>query len=144
MRYEGNKVVISESEIRYLVNESVKNYLRESNLNEWWGQGIYNGAKNILGAGKDVVSQKASDLQQKAGNMGRNIGNTFNASRQLTNLQNYKAKIEEYLEAIKKMDPADLEYPIEQLKNQLETTLRKYQGRLTTARNRTFSTQNYQ
>jgi len=143
MRYEGKHVVLTESELHNLVNESVKNYLRESNLNEWWGQGIYNGAKNILGAGKDVVSQKASDLQQKAGNMGRNIGNTFNASRQLTNLQNYKAKIEEYLEAIKKMDPADLDYPIEQLKNQLEMTLQKYQGRLTTARNRTFSTNRY-
>jgi uncharacterized protein YnzC (UPF0291/DUF896 family) len=143
MRYEGNKVVISEQELKWLVNESVKNIIKEERLNEWWGQGIYNGAKNILGAGKDVVSQKASDLQQKAGNMGRNIGNTFNASRQLTNLQNYKAKIEEYLEAIKKMDPDDLDYPIEQLKSQLEMTLQKYQGRLTTARNRTSSTNRY-
>ena len=144
MRYEGNKVIISESEIRYLVKESVKNYLKESNLNEWWGQSIYNGARNVLGAGKDAVKQKANDLQQKAGNMGRNIGNTFNASRQLTNLQNYKTKIEEYLEAIKEMDPDDLEYPIKQLKDQLEMTLQKYQGRLTTARNRTFSTNRYQ
>jgi len=138
MRYEGNKVVISESELHYLVNESVKNY-----LNEWWGQSIYNGAKNVLGAGKDAVNQKARDLQTKAGNMGRNIGNTFNASRQLTNLQNYKAKIEQYLDAIKKMDPDDLDYPIEQLKDQIEMTLQKYQGRLTTARNRTFSTKGY-
>ena len=143
MKYEGNKVVITESELHDLVNESVKIYLRESNLNEWWGQSIYNGAKNVLGAGKDAVNQKANDLQQKAGNMGRNISNTFNASRQLTNLQNYKTKIEEYLEAIKKMDPADLDYPIEQLKNQLETTLQKFEGRLSIARNRTFSTNRY-
>jgi hypothetical protein len=47
MRYEGNKVVISESELRWLVNESAKNVLNENSEDEGvWG-GIKNAARGI-------------------------------------------------------------------------------------------------
>ena len=58
-------------------------------------------------------------------------------------IQKYKTNIENSLNAIKGMD-ADLQQPIEQIKQQLDLTLQKYQGRLKTAQQRTFSTQNYQ
>lgn len=45
MRYEGNKVVITESELHNLVNESVKAYLNEMDEGIWGG--IKNAARGI-------------------------------------------------------------------------------------------------
>ena len=44
MRYEGNKVVITESELHDLVNESVKAYLNENSEDE----GVWGGIKNAF------------------------------------------------------------------------------------------------
>ena len=62
MRYEGNKVVITESELHDLVNESVKLYLKENLEDEWFGQNLYNGMKNVVGAGVDKIKQAGNTV----------------------------------------------------------------------------------
>ena len=75
MRYEGNKVVISESELRYLVNESVKNYLRENEEDESWVGDKFNQGKaalsTIWGGKEDKAGNKPS-LRKRVSNMKKN------------------------------------------------------------------------
>ena len=82
MRYEGNKVVSSEQELKWLVNESVKNIIKEERLDEWWGQNVMAG---LRGAGKKVggdaqtatnsaMDTVGSGLSRAANYVGRKAG----------------------------------------------------------------------
>lgn len=123
---------LTEQDLHFLVENAVQSYLTENGMDE--------GAFSALwGAGKQAMGR----MGQNARNLGQNIRNTAQAGKNLSMIQKYKTNIESSLNAIKGMD-ADLQQPIEQIKQQLDLTLQKYQGRLKTAQQRTFSTQNYQ
>ena len=123
---------LTEQDLHFLVEEAVKGYLMENGMDE--------GAFSALwGAGKQAMGRMGQNVK----NMGQNIRNTAQAGRNLSMIQKHKTNIENSLNAIEGMDAEDLQYPIEQIKNQLELTLQKYQGRLKTAQQNTFSTQNF-
>lgn len=129
-------IQLTEQDLHMLVEDAVRVYLKENGMDE--------GAWSALwGAGKQAVGNKFAQAKQGIQNLGQNIQNTAQAGRNLSMMQKHKANIENSLNAIKVLDPQDLEVPIEQLKQQLDMTLKKVQGRLQTAQQRTFSTQNY-
>lgn len=123
---------LTEQDLHFLVENAVQSYLTENGMDE--------GAFSALwGAGKQAMGRMGQNVR----NLGQNVRNTAQAGKNLSMIQKYKTNIENSLNAIKGMD-ADLQQPIEQIKQQLDLTLQKYQGRLKTAQQRTFSTQNYQ
>ena len=123
---------LTEQDLHFLVENAVQAYLTENGMDE--------GAFSALwGAGKQAMGRMGQNVR----NLGQNVRNTAQAGKNLSMIQKYKTNIENSLNAIKGMD-ADLQQPIEQIKQQLDLTLQKYQGRLKTAQQRTFSTQNYQ
>ena len=74
MRYEGNKVVISESEIHDLVNESVKIYLRENAEDEgFWG-----------GVGTALKGMKKGNFY---------LGQNYRLGNQVTSFSKYAGQI---------------------------------------------------
>ena len=123
---------LTEQDLHFLVENAVQAYLTENGMDE--------GAFSALwGAGKQAMGRMGQNVR----NLGQNIRNTAQAGKNLSMIQKYKTNIENSLNAIKGMD-VDLQQPIEQIKQQLDLTLQKYQGRLKTAQQKTFSTQNYQ
>ena len=128
-------IKLTEQDLHMLVEDAVRTYLNENGIDE-------GGWSALLGAGKNAVQGKFNNMRQGATNLRNNENATFQAGRNLTMIQRYKTNIENSLTAIEKMD-ADLQAPIEQLKQQLEMTLQKYEGRLKTAQANTFSTKNY-
>jgi peptidoglycan hydrolase CwlO-like protein len=106
MKYEGNKVVISEAEIRYLVKESVKNYLRENAEDEGFFRTLWNGSKGAVGAGMDK-------LKQGVNTMGAAYYNTA-ANNEIQRLNQLATQYQEKLN---------------QIQTQIETLQQKAQGR---------------
>lgn len=132
MTMDKKPIRLTEQDLHFLVENAVQSYLTENGMDE--------GAFSALwGAGKQAMGRMGQNVR----NLGQNVRNTAQAGKNLSMIQKYKTNIENSLNAIKGMD-ADLQQPIEQIKQQLDLTLQKYQGRLKTAQQRTFSTQNYQ
>jgi hypothetical protein len=98
MRYEGNKVVISEQELKWLVNESVKNILTENAEDEGnWFSDKYNQGKAALTSlrGKDDKAGNKPSLGKRISNMRKNWG----TQGQLNDLNNAIEVIAKYVNA---------------------------------------------
>jgi len=91
MRYEGNQVVITESELHDLVNESVKLYLRE--MDEGWLGDKWNQTKTA--ANTMFQGNKGGGLGQRFNNARKN----WNTQGQLNNLNNLKQQLEQFIDS---------------------------------------------
>ena len=131
MRYEGNKVVISEAEIRYLVKESVKNYLRENAEDELLG-----GLGSIFGSARQNMS-----------NVGHNMANTYRQGNYNTQVQRQGNAC---LKALRNFSETATQANIPELKNNItrayeliKQAMEQSKEQLADVQSRTFSTNRY-
>ena len=132
MKYEGNKVIISESEIRYLVKESVKNYLNEMEEGALW----------------NAFKKKGTEIGQGMANMGRNMMNTRRAGIQDKRLQQYANNLIASIDTFIKMagqypDMAELVRASGEYENRIRNVMSYSSDNLANISSRTFSTNRY-
>ena len=118
MRYEGNKVVITESELRWLVNESAKNVLL-TEVGNWAGiknawNGLANGKFNVK---KSFQTAKQAQTFQKYYN---------NAQKAITGMQ----------QVLNNSDQGDLANKLQQVNGQLQQAANGFQQRAAQASGR--------
>ena len=118
MRYEGNKVVITESELRWLVNESVKNSLL-TEVGNWAGvknawNGLANGKFNVK---KSFQTAKQAQTFQKYYN---------NAQKSITGMQ----------QVLNNSNQPDLASKLQQVNAQLQQAANGFQQRAAQASGR--------
>ena len=118
MRYEGNKVVVTESELRWLVNESVKNTLL-AEVGNWAGvknawNGLTNGKFNVK---KSFQTGKQAQTFQKYYN---------NAQKSITGMQ----------QVLNNSNQPDLANQLQQVNGQLQQAANGFQQRAAQASGR--------
>ena len=118
MRYEGNKVVITESELRWLVNESAKNVLL-TEVGNWAGiknawNGLANGKFNVK---KSFQTAKQAQTFQKYYN---------NAQKSITGMQ----------QVLNNSNQPDLANKLQQVNGQLQQAANGFQQRAAQASGR--------
>jgi hypothetical protein len=118
MRYEGNKVVITESELRWLVNESAKNVLL-TEVGNWAGiknawNGLANGKFNVK---KSFQTAKQAQTFQKYYN---------NAQKSITGMQ----------QVLNNSNQPDLASKLQQVNAQLQQAANGFQQRAAQASGR--------
>ena len=107
MRYDGNKVVITESELRWLVNESARKFLNENEV----GEGSWGGWKNAWNGafGKDSNGKRAYNF---------NIGQTYRSGRDASSFAKYAQQANTAIAGMQKIADA---YQNQNVSNALHT-----------------------
>lgn len=118
MRYEGNKVVITESELRWLVNESVKNAI----LTE---TGNWSGVKN---AWNGIINGKFD------------VNKSFQTAKQAQTFQKYYNNAQKYITGMQHVlnnsDQPDLASKLQQFNAELQQAVNTFQQRAAQASGR--------
>jgi hypothetical protein len=134
-------IQITEQDLHMLVEDAVRNYLKEERVDEFFG-----GMGSMFGAAKNAMQAKYQNTKQGIQNLGQNMANTYrqgNYNNQIQKMGNdIIARLNNFVKLASQLSNAELVSTGTQCSNAIRNAMAQSQQKLQNVQANTFSTKN--